>query len=159
MESANIALMFRSALPIYDIDKVVMQPGEETIIVVWVDTQDRPDLSNLAALHGQSQGELRLQWFADAQEKIIGLRIEMHAATNVVFHLAFQTKRYPQQLGILAEHGLLWVIPSEPSPQLEVMNARDILAIPGIQQGVTLELDLYMRSVLRETLHMWKGVK
>lgn len=157
-EATTVRLMLESALPIDDIDQITMLPGK-TRILVWVDIQDRPDLSDLAALHGQGKGTFLMTWFAanpGARNMIIGLRVEMEA-TSVVFHLAFQVERYLPELEILAESGLLWVVPGPPNENLtgtRVMNTREMRAIG--EKGVQFELGPDMQAVLRGQLTIWK---
>ena len=157
-EATTVRLMLESALPIDDLDQITMLPGK-TRILVWVDIQDRPDLSDLAALHGQGPGTFLMTWFAanpGARNMIIGLRVEMEA-TSVVFHLAFQVERYLPELEILAESGLLWVVPGPPNENLtgtRVMNTREMRAIG--EKGVQFELGPEMQAVLRGQLAIWK---
>jgi hypothetical protein len=157
-EATTVRLMFESALPIDDIDQMTMLPGK-TRILVWVDMQDRPDLSDLAALHGQGPGTFLMTWFAanpGVRNMIIGLRVEMEA-TRVVLHLAFQVKRYLPELEILAESGLLWVVPGPPNPMLSgtgFLNMREMRALG--EKGVQFELGPDMRAVLAGQLAIWK---
>jgi len=48
----DLALALKSALPIDDIDRLIIDPADG-IAIVWVDIQERPDLATLAARHGQ----------------------------------------------------------------------------------------------------------
>src|SRR5579875_1238308 len=109
-EQAQVRQMLAAALPIDDIDQVRMLPGA-SIMLVWVDIQDRPDLADLAALHGESGGMVLVTWFAanpGERRMVIGLRVEMRAATRVVFDLAFKVERYIEQLDNLARYGQMW---------------------------------------------------
>lgn len=157
-EEMAVKLMLDSALLIDDIGQITMLPGR-TLILVWVDVQDRPDLADLAALHGQGKGTFLMTWFVanpGARNMIVGLRIEMEA-TSVVFHLAFRVERYLPDLEILAESGQLWVVPGPPNESLtgtRVMNTREMRAIG--EKGVQFELGPDMRAVLRGQLTIWK---
>jgi hypothetical protein len=101
-----------------------------------------------------------MTWFAAApgeRNMVIGLRVEMEAATRVVFHLAFKVERYLPELEILAESGQLWVVPGPPNENLtgtRVMNAREMMAVG--EKGVQFELGPDMQAVLRDQLTTWK---
>ena len=158
-EETTVKLMLESALPIDDIDQIMMLPGRP-LILVWVDIQDRPDLADLATRHGAGTGTFLMTWFAAAPGKrnmVIGLRVEMEPATRIVFHLAFKVERYLPELEILAESGQLWVVPGPPNPVLPgvgVRSSQEMLAIAG--KGVQLGLGPDMQAVLREQLADWK---
>jgi hypothetical protein len=158
-EAKTVKLMLQSALPIDDIDQITMLPGRK-VILVWVDMQDRPDLADLATRHGKGKGTFLMTWFAaspGARNMVIGLRIELEAASNVVFHLAFKVERYLPELEILAQSGQFWVVPGPPNETLtgtRVMSSREIMAIG--EKGVQFELGADMRAVLRDQLLVWK---
>lgn len=158
-EEMAVRLMLESALPIDAIDQITMLPGK-TLILVWMDIQDRPDLADLAARQGGGPGTFLMTWFAAApgeRNMVIGLRIEMEAATRVVFHVAFRVERYLPELEILAQSGQLWVVPGPPSDNLtgtRVMNMREMLAIG--EKGVQFELGPDMQAVLRNQVTVWK---
>ncbi len=158
-EETTVRLMLESALPIDDIDQITMLPGRE-IILVWIDIQDRPDLTDLAARHGTGGGTFLMTWFAAAPGKrkmIIGLRVEMEAATRVVFHLAFRVEQWLPELEILAKSGQLWVVPGPPPAHLtgtRMIEAREMKAIG--EKGVQFELGPDMQAVLHDQLTAWK---
>ncbi len=157
-EETTVKLMLQSALPIDDIDQITRLPGR-AIILVWVDVQDRPDLTDLAARHGQGAGTFLMTWFAanpGARNMIIGLRVEMEAAESCVFHLAFKVERYLPELEILAQSGQLWVVPGPPNnlTGTRVMNTREMMAVG--EKGVQFELGPDMQAVLRDQLTAWK---
>ena len=160
-EEEAVRLMLESALPIDDIDQVRMLPGK-TLILVWVDIQDRPDLSDLGELAGPGKGTFVMTWFAanpGARNMIVGLRVELEA-TSVVFHLTFKVGRYLPELEILAQTGQLWVVPGPPNENVtgtRVLNTREIIAVAG--KGVQLELGPDMRAVLQHLLDLWKQRK
>src|SRR5260370_16817920 len=118
MEDLELAL--RSALPIDDIDRIIISPGDG-IAVVWVDIQERPDLATLAARHGQEEGFCICTLFYGNHGKrsmIIGLRVEMRQPTRTIFHLAFKVERYIDQLSLFAQFGKIWVVPGPPPVHL-----------------------------------------
>lgn len=156
-EETAVRLMLESALPIDDVDQITVLPGK-TLLLVWVDIQDRPDLSDLGELVGPGKGTFVMTWFAanpGARNMIIGLRVELEA-TSVVFHLAWKVERYLPELAILARTGQLWVVPGPPNENVtgtRVLNAREIIAVAG--KGVQLELGPDMREVLQQMLDLW----
>ncbi len=158
-EQAQVRQMLAAALPIDDIDQVRMLPGA-SIMLVWVDIQDRPDLADLAALHGESGGMVLVTWFAanpGERRMVIGLRVEMRAATRVVFHLAFKVERYIEQLDNLARYGQMWIVPGPPPAGLtgtRLMDLRELIAVA--RRGVHIELEPSMRTVLYDQLVAWK---
>lgn len=163
MEEQNIKLMLQSALPIDDIDQVGMVGGNSApvlIIVVWIDTQERPDLAELAARHGRDNGYFLSTWFAaDPGERkmIIGLRVDMRGPVKTVFHLAFKVEKYLQELEILAQYGQIWIVPGPPPAGLtgtSVKGPAEMIAI--MRRGVTLEVEPSHLVYLREQLTAWK---
>ncbi len=158
-EEMTVKLMFESALPIDAIDQVTILPGK-TLILVWVDVQERPDLADLAARQGGGPGTFLMTWFAAApgeRNMVIGLRVEMEAATRVVFHLALKVERYLPELEILAQSGQIWVVPGPPPVHMadsEVMTLREMLVLG--EKGVQFELGPEMQAVLRGQLSLWK---
>lgn len=159
-EQTRVKLMLESALPIDDVDQVMLP--DVSIVLVWVDIQDRPDLADLAALHGESGGMVLLTWFAahPAERRMqIGLRIEMRAATRVVFHLAFKVERYRERLSTLARYGQLWIVPGPPPAGLtgtRLMDMRGLAAVAS--RGVSIELEPSMKTALYEQLVTWKSL-
>ncbi len=105
-DRAAVELMLRSALPIDDIDQLMMIPRNskgpgEVVTLVWVDIQDRPDLASLAHRHGDESGYFLATWFyvdPPRRNMIVGLRVDMRAPTTGVFHLAFKVERYLKEL-------------------------------------------------------------
>ncbi len=157
-EEMTVKLMVESALPIDDIDQIAMLPGR-TLILVWADVQDRPDLADLAARQGGGAGTFLMTWFAanpGARNMIIGLRVEMEAAESCVFHLAFKVARYLPELEILAQSGQFWVVPGPPNnlTGTRIRNTREMMAIG--EKGVQFELGPDMQAMLRNQLTAWK---
>jgi hypothetical protein len=67
-EAIAVKLLLESALPIDNFDQMIMLPGK-TLILVWIDMQDRPDLSDMADLHGPGKGTFFMTWFALLTQK------------------------------------------------------------------------------------------
>ena len=158
-EQAQVRQMVAAALPIDDIDQVRMVPGA-SIMLVWVDVQDRPDLTDLAALHGEGGGMVLVTWFAahpTERRMVIGLRVEMRASTRVVFHLAFKVERYSEQLDNLARYGQLFIVPGPPPAGLTGTRLMDMNGLAAVaSRGIFIELEPSMRTVLYDQLVAWK---
>ena len=158
-EQAQVRQMLAAALPIDDIDQVRMLPGA-SIMLVWVDIQDRPDLADLASLHGEGGGMVLATWFVAypaERRMIVGLRVEMRAATRVVFHLAFKVERYVEKLDNLARYGQLFIVPGPPPAGLTGTKLMDMNGLASVaSRGIFIELDPSMRTVLYDQLVVWK---
>ena len=159
MDRSEVELMLRSALPIDDIDQVMMSPGQ-VITLVWVDIADRPDLASLADRQGKEGGYFIATWFYSDPGKrnmLIGLRVDMRTPVKTVFHLVFKVERYEKQLDAVASSGQLWIAPGPPPAHLtgtKVMSMQEIMALGS--QGVALELEPDMVTELRNQLPGWK---
>ena len=164
MEDLELAL--KSALPIDDIDRLIIDPTDG-ITIVWVDIQERPDLATLAARHGQEEGFCICTLFYGNPGKrsmIIGLRVEMRQPTRTVFHLAFKVERYIDQLSLFAQFGKIWVVPGPPPAHLTGTQEMDILTfidkvVSFAGNGVVIELEPDLVTELRKLLDQWKRVK
>jgi hypothetical protein len=55
MEDMDLGLLLRSALPIDDIDQLLMPPNDG-MSIIWVDISQRPDLAALAERSAQEPG-------------------------------------------------------------------------------------------------------
>ena len=164
MEDLELAL--KSALPIDDIDRILISPTDG-IALVWVDIQERPDLTTLAARHGQEEGFCICTLFYGNPGKrsmIIGLRIEMRQPTRTVFHLAFKVERYIDQLSLFAQFGKIWVVPGPPPAHLTGTQEMDmqtfiekVMNFAG--NGIVIELEPKLVADLRTLLDEWKRIK
>ena len=159
----DLALALKSALPIDDIDRLLISPTDG-IAIVWVDIQERPDLATLAARHGQEEGYCICTLFYGNPGKrsmIIGLRVEMRQPTRSVFHLAFKVERYIDQLTLFAQFGKIWVVPGPPPAHLTGTQEMDmqtfierVMHFAG--QGIVIELEPDLVADLRKLLDEWK---
>ncbi len=162
----DLALALRSALPIDDIDRLLIGPNEG-IAMVWVDIQERPDLAQLSARHGQEGGYCICTLFYGNPGKrsmIIGLRVEMRQPTRTVFHLAFKVERYLEQLSLFAQFGKIWVVPGPPPAHLvgtQEMNMQEFTdkVVNFAGQGIVIELEPKLVTELRELLNEWKRLR
>lgn len=78
-ERPSLELMFRSALPIDDIDQLLFSP-QEGVSIIWVNISERPDLQVLASQEQSQEGYSLCTWFYADPGKynmVIGLRVDM----------------------------------------------------------------------------------
>ncbi len=93
-DAEEIALLFRSALPIDDVDQV-LAPGL-SFAVIWVDISERPDLQVLAEKDTLADVFSTCTWFDDSpgkQNMRMGLRVEMRQPVRFVISLAFKVRQ------------------------------------------------------------------
>ncbi|SRR6266571_1768165 len=162
----DLALALKSALPIDDIDRIIIDPTDG-IVIVWVDIQERPDLATLAAQHEQEEGFCICTLFygnAGSRSMIIGLRVEMRKPTRTVFHLAFKVERYSEQLSLFAQFGKIWVVPGPPPAHLTGTQEMDMhtfveKVVNFAGNGLVIELEPKLVQDLRSLLDEWKRVK
>jgi hypothetical protein len=162
----DLALALKSALPIDDIDRILVSPTDG-IALIWVDIQERPDLATLAARHGQEEGFCICTLFygnPGQRSMIIGLRVEMRQPTRTVFHLAFKVERYIDQLSLFAQFGKIWVVPGPPPAHLVGTQEMDMQAfIEKVMnfagQGIVIELEAHLVVELRNLLNEWRRIK
>src|SRR5437660_12809867 len=133
MEDMDIGLLLRSALPIDDIDQLIMPPSDG-ISVIWVDISERPDLAHLTERSAQESGYAVCTWFYGNPGKrnmLVGLRVAMKQPTNTVFTLVFKVERFVEQLSTIARYGKLWIVPGPPPAHLvgtREMNAQTFIS-------------------------------
>src|SRR5436305_9634664 len=105
MDEANIELMLRVAIPVDDMDRMVSGPTEG-FAITWVDLSDRSDLQHLSDRHtAGAEGELLVTFFYSNPGKHnmrIGLRIQMIRPTQSVIILAFEVRKFFDQLRLVA---------------------------------------------------------
>jgi len=162
----DLALALRSALPIDDIDQLILGPTDG-LAIVWVDIQERPDLAVLADRLEQEDGHCICTWlYANPGKRnmIIGLRVDMRRPTRSVFHLAFKVERYIDQLSLFAQTGKIWVVPGPPPAHLVGMQGMDMQVfidkvVDFAGQGVVIELKPDLVADLRNLLDEWKLIK
>jgi hypothetical protein len=161
-----VELMLKSALPIDDVDRLLISPGEG-ISIVWVDISERPDLATLAAREASGDGYFIATWFyanPGKRNMIVGLRVDMCAPRRYTFHLAFKVEKFIDQLSTIAQYGRLWVIPGPPPAHLvgtQVMNfqtfSQQVIAYCG--HGVALELEPRLVAELQSQLAGWRQAR
>jgi hypothetical protein len=163
----DITLMFRSAVPIDDIDQLMMPPNDG-FSIIWIDSSDRPDLNVLGARHTAGEDGFAIcTWFyagAGERKMIIGLRIEMRQPTRIVFHLAFKVEAYYEQLSTIARYGKFWIVPGPPPNHLRgtiEMDAPTLVrqVINYCGEGLMIELEPHLVEELRTQLATWKQAR
>jgi len=162
METEDIALMIKTALPVDDIDQLQMGPGKG-MAIIWVDIADRPDLQALAAKK-QPNGFAICTWFYGNPGKLnmlVGLRVEMKQPTRNAFQIVVKVERYLEQLSLLAQSGKFWIVPGPPPSHLvgEIeMDAqtfiKQVMAYSG--DGIFITLEPHLVAELRDQLANWK---
>lgn len=163
----DVALMLRSAVPVDDVDRLMMS-STDGLTIVWLDISERPDLKVLADRHADGeQGYCIFTWFygnAGKSNMVVGLRVEMRQPTRTVFHLAFKVAQYIDQLTLLSQAGKLWIVPGPPPAHLvgtQEMTAQDfmqkVVAFSG--KGILIELEPHLVAELHIQLEEWKRTK
>jgi len=166
MDNMDLGLMLRSALPIDDIDQLIMPPNDG-MSIIWVDISERPDLAALTERSAQEPGYAVCTWFYGNPGKrnmLVGLRVAMKRPTNTVFVLTFKVEKFIEQLLMIARYGKLWIVPGPPPDHLvgtQEMDARTFTekVINYSGQGVLIELEPHLAAELRTQLDEWKRRK
>src|SRR5260370_30769534 len=160
MDEETASLLVQTALPIDAIDQITgIIPGR-TVVLVWVDIQDRPDLLHMNQRHEGRSGNFVTTWFfvePGKRHMLVGLRVEVRSPFTATFSLIFPMKHYFQQLESLAENGLIWVEPGPPpdaSAEIRAMSVSELLAVVG--DGISLDLEEPQIQQLRGQLAAWK---
>lgn len=166
MEEMDLGLLLRSALPIDDIDQLVIPPNDG-FSIIWVDIAERPDLAALAERNAEEPGYAVCTWFYGNSGKrtmLIGLRVAMRQPTRAVLVLVFKVEKYVEQLLTIARSGKLWIVPGPPPAHLvgtQEMDARTftekVVNVAG--QGLFIELEPDLVAELRTQLTEWKHIK
>jgi len=162
----EIALLFKSAVPIDDIDELRAGPND-AFSIIWIDIQDRPDLQVLATKETQPAGYTLCTWIYAGpghRNMRIGLRVEMRQSSRSVIILDFKVAQYLEQLKTIARYGKLWIIPG-PIPAYLVgaqpMTANDFIkkVVNVAGQGLFIELEERLVDELRLQLQEWQRGK
>ncbi len=160
MDEETARLFVQTALPIDAIDQITGVIPDRTVVLVWVDLQDRPDLLPMCQRHEGGSGDFVATWFfvePGKRHMLVGLRVEVRAPFTATFSLVFPMKHSFQQMESSAENGLIWVEPGPPpdaSAGIRAMSTQDVLTVVG--DGISLELEEPQRRQLREQLTAWK---
>ena len=166
LSEGDIALLFKTAVPIDDIDELRTGPND-AFSIIWIDTQDRPDLQVLSAKEAATPGYSICTWFYAGpghRNMRVGLRIETKQPSHYVIVLDFKVSQYIEQLKTIARYGKLWIIPG-PIPSYLVgaqpMTAnefiRKVVNVAG--QGLFVELQEHLVEELRQQLLEWERGK
>lgn len=166
MEDMDLGLLLRSALPIDDIDQLIMPPNDG-MSIIWVDIAERPDLAVLAERSAQEPGYAVCTWFYGNPGKrtmLVGLRVAMRQPTRAVLVLVFKVEKYVEQLSTIARYGKLWIVPGPPPAHLVGMQEMDARAftekvVNVAGQGLLIELEPDLVAELRTQLAEWKRIK
>lgn len=162
----EITALFQSAVPIDDIDQLMVSP-HDAFSIIWIDTQDRPDLQVLSSRNPPGEGFSICTWFYAGpghRNMRIGLRIETRQPTHFVIVLNFKVSQYLEQLQTIARYGKLWIIPG-PIPSYLVGTqtmtlsefVNKVVNVAG--QGLFVELQEHLVEELRQQLQAWQRGK
>jgi hypothetical protein len=163
VSEAEIALLFKSAVPIDDIDELRTGPND-AFSIIWIDIQDRPDLQVLADKGAPVPGYSICTWFYAGpghRNMRVGLRIETKQPSHYVIVLDFKVSQYIEQLKTIARYGKLWIIPG-PIPAYLVgtqpMTANEFITkvVNVAGQGLFVELQEHLVEELRLQLQTWQ---
>jgi hypothetical protein len=166
VSEAEIALLFKSAVPIDDSDELRTGPND-AFSIIWIDIQDRPDLQVLATKEAQPAGYTLCTWIyagSGHRNMRIGLRIEMRQPSRFVMILDFKVSHYLEQLKTIARYGKLWIIPGpipaylvDTQPMTANEFIRNVVTVAG--HGLFVELQEYLVEELRQQLLEWERGK
>jgi hypothetical protein len=165
MDAAEIALLLKAAIPIDDVDQMLVLGLNLTII--WIDISERPDLQVLAEQDTLTDGySICTYFYANPGKRTmrLGLRVEMREPVHFVLPLVFKVSQYVDQLTTLSLDGNFWVVPG-PRPDHLIdsidMNTATLIekVIASSGQGLFITLEDHMVVELRERLAEWKRLK
>ncbi len=165
MDAAEIALLLKAAIPIDDMDSIMVP--DLSFAVIWVDISERPDLQVLAEQGTLADGYSICTYFyanPGKRNMRIGLRMEMRQPVHFVLPLVFKVSRYLDQLTTLSLDGNFWIVPG-PRPDRLVgsldRNPTTLIekVIASSGQGLFITLEDHMIVELRERLAQWKRLK
>ena len=161
----DIALAFRNAVPIDDVDRLMAPSG--IMAVVWLNIEDRPDIAYLAERHKGISGYSICTLFYESpgeRKMSVGLYVEMREPTRTAFSIVFRVKQYTDQLEAIAQDGQIWFVPGPPPNHLvgtQEMTLpqfmEKVVAYSG--SGVHIELEDHLRAELAGQLGAWKKGK
>jgi len=144
-----------------DIDEETARLLVRTVILVWVNIQDRPDLLHMSQRHEGKEGDFVATWFfvePGQRHMLVGLRVEVRAPFVTTFSLVFPMDLSFHQLERITENGLIWVEPGPPPSasirKRALRSASTLFAVVG--DGISLDLEEPQRQQLREQLAAWK---
>ena len=142
MDEETARLLVQTALPIDDIALLTGILSSRTVVLVWVDLQERPDLLHMGQRHQAESGDFVATWFfvePGKRHMLVGLRVEVKAPFAATFSLVFPMKHSFHYLESIAEGGLIWVEPGPPPARSQAMSASELLAVVG--DGISLDLE------------------
>lgn len=164
MNEEEMELAYRTAVSIDDVDYLVMSETEG-FAVVWIDTNDRPDLATLSSQTPMPEGYSVLNWFYQAPGKRtmqICLHVQMKRPVQYAFSLVFPVARYVNALSQVARQGRIWVVPGPPPNHLRgqiAMTPTDFLqqVVSSAGQGLLITLQPSLVEELRQACSGWSG--
>ncbi len=86
MDEETARLFVQTALPIDAIDQITGVIPGRTVVLVWVDIQDRPDLLHMSQRHEGGSGDFVATWFfvePGKRHMLVGLRVEVRVVNNL----------------------------------------------------------------------------
>jgi hypothetical protein len=166
LNEENMHLAFRTAIPIDDIDRFIT-PAGKIMAIIWLNLEDRPDMSHLAEVHKDVSGYSICTWFygnLGERNMVVGLHVEMRQPTRTAFSIVMRVKDYLEQLEAIAHDGQLWIVPGPPPAHLvgtQAMTYQEFLdrVVAYSGSGVHIELEDHLRVELAAQLAQWKKAR
>lgn len=162
--------LLHASLPIDEIQGLIGLGAKEagpldTVVLIWIDDQDRPDFRNTVAAHNKEQpqsGSFQFSWLyrGISRNTRLLLRIEMEKPTRATFHLCFSLKQDFGVLWTMAQSRTFWLVPGPVRPLSAPRVAMEAATFfeeykSSFEWMLAFELSKSQANDLREFLAVW----